>query len=421
LIMPNADLENAGMASAWLPKNAQTRFCARNQPSNIRFHIHHDIAGDVCQMCPGLPLRHSQDSLTLPYHIKYSPWLDNAIDKQAVRYYHKIMSQNVTFAKRRDGMKETQEVASTTLMALVNDFLEYLVVTKNRSMLTVAEYRHYLTRFVDWLNRFCPGVVPADINMETVRQYRLYLANFKNKNGASLKRTTQAYNIIALRSFLRYLLVQRDIPTLSPDKIELPKQSPRSVAFLSAEQVERLLDSPKIDDEIGLRDKTILETLFSTGLRVSELVSLNRDQIDLKRREFSVRGKGDKPRVVFLSDTAVHWLERYLRTRRDLFKPLFIRYSGSTDVRKDGERMRLTARSVQRIVENYAKKCGLAIEVTPHTLRHSFATDLLMAGADLRSVQEMLGHESIRTTQVYTHVTNKHLKEVHQAFHSRNK
>jgi len=187
------------------------------------------------------------------------------------------------------------------------------------------------------------------------------------------------------------------------------------------EQLQRLLSSPKISNEAGLRDKAILETLFSTGLRVSELVRLNRDQINLTRREFGVRGKGDKPRVVFLSDTAVHWLERYVQTRKDSFKPLFRRYSGSIDTTKDGEKMRLTARSIQRIVEEYAKRCGLPVEVTPHTLRHSFATDLLIGGADLRSVQEMLGHESIRTTQVYTHVTNKRLKEVHKAFHGRSK
>jgi site-specific recombinase XerD len=262
---------------------------------------------------------------------------------------------------------------------------------------------------------------PEDINQELVRQYRLFLARYRNRNGTPLKRITQTYHIIALRAFLRYLLVQRDTRTLSPDKIELPKQSTRSVAFLSSEQLERLLNSPKISDESGLRDKTILETLFSTGLRVSELVQLNRAQINLDRKEFGVRGKGDKPRVVFLSDTAVHWLERYLQARKDSFKPLFIRYSGGIDTKKDGEKMRLTARSIQRIVEKYAKRCGLPIEVTPHTLRHSFATDLLIGGADLRSVQEMLGHESIRTTQVYTHVTNKHLKEVHQTFHSRDR
>ena len=308
-----------------------------------------------------------------------------------------------------------------SLEPLVDDFLEYLEVERGRSSLTVREYRHYLKRFLDWLTANTAVTSPADVDLELVRRYRLYLAHFRNRNGAPLQRITQTYHIIALRAFLRYLLVQRDIPTLSPDKIELPKQSTRSVAFLNSEQVERLLNSPKIEDEIGLRDKTILETLFSTGLRVSELVSLNRDQIDLERREFSVRGKGDKLRVVFLSDTAAHWLERYLRTRKDNFKPLFIRYSGKVDAKKDGEKMRLTARSVEEIVSKYAKRCGLPIKISPHTLRHSFATDLLIGGADLRSVQEMLGHESIRTTQVYTHVTNRHLKEVHKAFHSRNK
>lgn len=305
--------------------------------------------------------------------------------------------------------------------SLFSDFFEYLLVVKARSPLSIRQYKHYLRRFSLWLKENYPLARPENIDKEMVRQYRLYLARFRNQNDVPLKRVTQTYHIIALRSFLRYLMVQRDIPTLSPDKIELPKQTSRSVAFLNAEQVERLLNSPRIADEIGLRDKTILETLFSTGVRVSELVSLNRDQIDLERREFSVRGKGDKLRVVFLSDAAAHWIERYLRTRKDSFKPLFIRYSRDVDMKRGGERMRLTVRSVQRIVENYAKKSGLAIEVTPHTLRHSFATDLLIGGADLRSVQEMLGHESIRTTQVYTHVTNKHLKEIHQAFHGRGK
>jgi site-specific recombinase XerD len=241
------------------------------------------------------------------------------------------------------------------------------------------------------------------------------------RDGLPLQRVTQSYHIVALRAFLRYLLVQRDIPTLSPDKVELPKQGSRSVSFLNPGQIERLLNSPKISNNVGLRDRTILETLFSTGLRVSELVSLNRDQVDLERKEFGVKGKGNKIRVVFLSDTAAEWIERYLRSRQDNFKPLFIRYSGKVDARNSGEKMRLTARSIQRIVVKYAKRSGLPIEATPHTLRHSFATDLLISGADIRSVQEMLGHESIRTTQVYTHVTNRHLKEVHKAFHSRNR
>jgi site-specific recombinase XerD len=188
---------------------------------------------------------------------------------------------------------------------------------------------------------------------------------------------------------------------------------------LDSAQIKRLLNSPQISNELNLRDKAILETLFSTGLRVSELVSLNRDQIDLERQEFGVKGKGNKIRVVFLSDTAVQWISRYLRSRQDNFRPLFIRYTGRLDTEKNGEKMRLTARSIQRIVAKYTKRCGLPIKVTPHTLRHSFATDLLISGADIRSVQEMLGHESIRTTQVYTHVTNRHLKEVHKAFHSR--
>jgi site-specific recombinase XerD len=304
---------------------------------------------------------------------------------------------------------------------LVDDFLEYLEVEKGRSSLTIREYRHYLERFLDWLKTNTKVAEPCDLTSDVVRKYRLYLAHISNTDGKQLKRATQTYYVIALRTFLRYLVVQRNIVTLSPDKIELPKQSQRSVTFLNPEQLDRLLNCPQISDEAGLRDKAILETLFSTGLRVSELVRLNRDQINLERKEFGVRGKGDKLRVVFLSDTAANWLKRYLEQRKDSFKPLFIRYSGKIDTAKEGEKMRLTARSIQDIVNKYARKCGLPLIVTPHTLRHSFATDLLIGGADLRSVQEMLGHESIRTTQVYTHVTNKHLKDIHRAFHSRDK
>jgi len=308
-----------------------------------------------------------------------------------------------------------------TLELLIAEFLEYLEIERGCSPLTIREYRHYLKRFHNWLSENSSVIKPEDISLELVRRYRLYLAHIRARDGVPLERVTQSYYIIALRAFLRYLLVQRDIPTLSPDKIELPKQSSRSIAFLNPEQVERLLNSPQVSNIIGLRDKAILETLFSTGLRVSELVSLNRDQVDLERKEFGVKGKGNKLRVVFLSDTAAQWIERYLQTRKDNFKPLFIRHSGKVDAQKNGEKMRLTVRSIQRTVAKYAKRSGLPIEVTPHTLRHSFATDLLISGADIRSVQEMLGHESIRTTQVYTHVTNRHLKEVHKAFHSRNK
>ena len=308
-----------------------------------------------------------------------------------------------------------------TLESLIAEFLEYLEIQKGCSPLTVQRYRHYLKRFRNWVAENYPAARPDQINLELIRRYRLYLAHLRTRDGLPLQRVTQSYHIVALRAFLRYLLVQRDIATLSPDKIELPKQGSRSIAFLTLEQMERLLSSPKISSNAGLRDRTILETLFSTGLRVSELVSLNRDQVDLERKEFGVRGKGNKLRVVFLSDTAREWIERYLRARKDNFKPLFIRYSGAVNAQKNGEKMRLTARSIQNIVAKYAKRSGLPIEVTPHTLRHSFATDLLISGADIRSVQEMLGHESIRTTQVYTHVTHRHLKEVHKAFHSRNR
>ena len=304
---------------------------------------------------------------------------------------------------------------------MITEFLEYLEIQKGCSPLTIRDYRRYLGRFHNWLTENSPAGKPEDINLEIIRRYRLYLAHFSTRDGLPLERVTQSYHIVALRAFLRYLLVQRDIATLSPDKIELPKQGSRSIAFLNLEQMERLLNSPKIADNAGLRDRTILETLFSTGLRVSELVSLNRDQIDLERKEFGVKGKGKKIRVVFLSDTAAQWIDRYLQARKDHFKPLFIRHSGAVDARNNGEKMRLTARSIQRIVAKYAKRSGLPIEATPHTLRHSFATDLLISGADIRSVQEMLGHESIRTTQVYTHVTNRHLKEVHKAFHSKNR
>jgi len=308
-----------------------------------------------------------------------------------------------------------------TLELLIAEFLEYLEIQKGCSRLTIREYRHYLQRFHNWLTENSPTTKTEDINLELVRRYRLYLAHLPARDGVLLQRVTQSYHIVALRAFLRYLLVQRDIPTLSPDKVELPKQSSRSIAFLNPEQMERLLNSPQISNIIGLRDKAILETLFSTGLRVSELVNLNRDQVDLERKEFGVKGKGNKLRVVFLSDTAAQWIERYLQARNDNFKPLFIRHSGKVDIQKSGEKMRLTVRSIQRIVAKHAKRSGLPIEATPHTLRHSFATDLLISGADIRSVQEMLGHESIRTTQVYTHVTNRHLKEIHKAFHSRNR
>ncbi|MCX5997128.1 MAG: tyrosine-type recombinase/integrase [Chloroflexi bacterium] len=305
------------------------------------------------------------------------------------------------------------------LHILVDDFLEYLVVEKSLSVLTVRNYRHYLSRFLSWMENKPVPLLHANINIELIGQFRIYLANLRDKNNSLLKKATQTYHVIALRSFLRYLITRRDIPVLNPDKIDLPRNDSRVIEFLNTEQLTRLLNSPEISNEIGLRDKVILELFFSTGLRVSELTKLNRDQINLETREFSVKGKGSKVRLVFVSDTAAEWIKRYLAVRQDSYRPLFIRYSRDRSEAKQGEKMRLTPRSVERIVRKYSKKCGLPFDAHPHTLRHSFATDLLIQGADLRSVQEMLGHESIRTTQVYTHVTNRHLKEVYQKYHSR--
>jgi len=308
-----------------------------------------------------------------------------------------------------------------TVDEAIDQFLEHLEIEKGCAPLTIQVYQHYLKRFSEWLAATSSKTRPEDIDLDLVRKYRLYLARLTGPSGSLLKKITQGYHIVALRAFLRYLVVQRDISTLSPEKIELPKGISRTVTFLNSEQVERLLNSPDTSNVVGLRDRTILETLFSTGLRVSELVRMNRGQVDLERQEFGVIGKGNKPRVVFLSDTAARWIKRYLQSREDYFKPLFIRYSGHRDSTKNGEKMRLTPRSIQLIVARYARMCGLPVETSPHTLRHSFATDLLIGGADIRSVQEMLGHESIRTTQVYTHVTDRQLKEVHRAFHGRGK
>jgi site-specific recombinase XerD len=312
-------------------------------------------------------------------------------------------------------------MAAMTVDEAIGQFLEHIEVEKGAAPLTVDVYRRYLRRFSEWLAATAPQTRLEDIDLELVRKYRLYLSRLTAPDGSSLKKVTQSYYTIALRSLLRYLVVQRNITTLPPDKIDLPRSASRAVAFLNTDQMGRLLGSPDTSTVIGLRDRAILEMLFSTGLRVSELARLNRDQVDLERREFGVVGKGSKPRVVFLSDGAVEWIRRYLDTREDHFKPLFIRYAGGVDISKDGQKMRLTPRSIQLIVSKYARMCGLPVKATPHTLRHSFATDLLSAGADIRSVQEMLGHESIRTTQVYTHVTDRQLREVHRAFHDRKK
>ncbi len=304
-----------------------------------------------------------------------------------------------------------------TLSALITDFLEYLELERNTSQLTIKNYDHYLKRFIDFAN----DIDPKDIDLNLVRKYRLYLARYIDpKTKKSLKRITQNYFMIALRAFLRYL-ARIDITTLSPEKVELGETDARPLKVLDDTRLKQLLEAPDTTKIDGIRDRAILETLFSTGLRVSELASLNCDTINLNRREFGIVGKGGKERVAFISDSAAGWIEKYLAVRKDTFKPLFIRFQGKIDSAGSGENMRLTTRSIERIVEKYVKRLGLPIKATPHTLRHSFATDLLINGADIRSVQEMLGHSNISTTQIYTHVTNAHLKDVHKAFHSGNK
>jgi site-specific recombinase XerD len=307
-------------------------------------------------------------------------------------------------------------ISSLPHPALV-DFLEHLEVERNVSRLTIRNYNHYLNRFASWFGD--QGLKDLkELDQDSLRRYRVYLARYEDDLGRTLSKRTQSYHIIALRSWLKWL-VKNDVPVLHPEKIDLPKAEARHMKFLQTEQVQLLLSQPNLSAANGLRDKAILEVLFSTGLRVSELVSLNRDQVNTTRREFGVIGKGRRPRVVFLSDRASVWLERWMVSREDNWRPVFIHLSGKKDeLLADGEQMRLTSRSVQRIVDKYARKARLSIKITPHGLRHSFATDLLSNGAGLRDVQEMLGHKNIATTQIYTHVTQPQLKQVHHKFHS---
>lgn len=303
----------------------------------------------------------------------------------------------------------------------IKDFLEYMEIERNRSPRTIRNYRFYLARFAEWAGN--PPV--REITAEAVRRYRLALNRFEGPDGTSLKKNTQNYHLIALRSFLKYL-AKRDIGALAPEKIELSKTPDRTVDFLEANDLERLLEAPlnggqsaRNTDLVTLRDKALLEMLFGTGLRVSELVGLKYDHVNLKRDQFTVRGKGSKPRAVFLSSTARYWLQKYLDARRDTSPYLFVSHDrAAAGSARDGGAA-LTARSVQRIVVRYAKRAGITKTVTPHTLRHSFATDLLMNGADIRSVQTLLGHSSITTTQIYTHISNEHLHEVYKSFHAR--
>ncbi len=295
------------------------------------------------------------------------------------------------------------------------DFLEYLEIEQGRSQKTIQNYDHYLTRLMDYAG----DIKISEIDAELVRKWRLWLNRLGTNTSDELNKNTLNYHLIALRSFLKFC-AKRDINTLPADKIELAKSKRKQVTFLNPEELERLFAAPKTETENGLRDRAILELLFSSGLRVSELVNLDVENVNLKRKEFMVRGKGEKDRPIFISDDAVYWLKLYLEKRNDNSKPLFIRYSGTKKVNLSGNYYRLTARSVQRLVARYALLAGITKKVSPHTLRHSFATDLLMNGADLRSVQAMLGHSNISTTQIYTHVTDPHLKAIHEKFHRKN-
>lgn len=332
-----------------------------------------------------------------------------------------------------------------TLQQHIQKFLEYTEVAQNKSKKTLENYNHYLKRFLQFLAKTqgtkssgtagntndnkSANIDPQDITLQTIQNYRLYLNRYTDEHSqATLGIKTQNYHIIALRAFLKYL-TKNDIKTLAPEKIELGKIPKRTVEVLSREELQRIFEavdqlatgssSTAKPTGSAARDLAILETLYSTGLRVSELASLNRDQVDLKRREFMVRGKGKKPRIVFLSTKAAETIETYIKSRSDNFKPLFLNQTraGAKIAITDEEKRRLTTVSIENIVRKYALKAGIIKKVTPHTLRHSYATELLINGADIRSVQEMLGHSSITTTQIYTHITDKKLREIHEKYH----
>ena len=297
----------------------------------------------------------------------------------------------------------------------LTDFLEHLEVEGGRSPKTIANYQLYLERFID----FAGDITVDKITSEVIRRYRLWLNRYKNEmTNEELSLITQSYHLIALRGFLTYLS-RRNITSLAADKIILPKTARKQVTFLQYDEVVRMINQIPTDTEAGLRDRAIVELLFSSGLRVSELVNLNRDHINLSRREFMVRGKGQKDRPVFISKSAAEHVSSYFDARTDSLPALFLSYSRRNAAPNlSGDYRRLSARSIQRMISQYARLAGITKHVSPHTMRHSFATDLLMNGADLRSVQSLLGHSNISTTQVYTHVTDQHLKDIHERFHS---
>lgn len=309
-----------------------------------------------------------------------------------------------------------------TLEDYIMRYLEFCEVERNLSQNTIKMYHFYLLDLTGWMKSFLKTtqLAIADIDSELIRKYRLDLnRRISSKSQKEYKRSTQHTFLVAIRAFLKYLIVEEKLQVLPPEQITLGKADPRVPKVLDEDQLKVLFDVQDLNKRSGLRDRAILEVLFSTGLRVSELCNLNIDSINLDTGEFSVIGKGRKVRVVYLSPGAIDWLGRYLSTRKDDFTPLFLRYSGKRMKIGDetGESLRLTPRSVERLVKGYALRAGIAVDATPHTLRHTFATGLLREGADLRSVQELLGHSNVATTQIYTHVTNRQLKDVHRKFH----
>jgi site-specific recombinase XerD len=305
------------------------------------------------------------------------------------------------------------------IVQYITDFLDYCEVEKGLANRTQENYQHYLNKFVAWLKHSKKeSLRPEQLTTDDIWAYRLYLSRFQDEKGQTLKKVTQNYYLIALRALLGYF-VAKDVLCIPPGKIVLPKDAggEKTVKFLNLDQIERLLMAPDIKKPEGIRDRAILESFFSTGLRIAELVALNREQFtntkDKKDIELGIIGKGSRPRTVYFSERALVWIKKYLDSRKDMDKPLFVHYIS----RKDAD-SRLTARSIERIVKKYSILSGVPISTTPHTLRHSYATDLLNQGVDLRSIQEFLGHKSIMTTQIYTHVTNKRLRDIHRQFHS---
>lgn len=311
---------------------------------------------------------------------------------------------------------------NTPVSQLIVKYLEHCEIDKNLSQNTIRMYDFYLHDFLDWSQLFLrrENLLLKDVDLELIKKYRINLnRRISTKSNQEFKRSTQKTFLVAIRAFLKYLVVEEQAQIMPPEQIILGKSDERLPKVLNEEQLNRMFSVQDLNKRSGVRDRAMLETLYSTGLRVSELVGLNIDDVNLQSGEFTVVGKGRKVRTVYLSNSAIEWIKRYLGTRRDSFQPLFIRYSGKHMAEGDfeGDSLRLTPRSVQRLVKKYVTRAGVPVDATPHTLRHTFATGLLREGADLRSVQELLGHSNVSTTQIYTHVTNKQLKEAHTKFH----